>query len=224
MKKLLTMTTEEKKLRGIIQRMLAETNNVSENEMMVRAGVNWDEVKPEFLEKINDLVSKIDDDKYEDAEDLIGKVTNMLKVWKAKIHKGKKAEMVDKASYSETLDEELNESGELARALGIPVIGAVSALAIASFFAPKQIEVTDKQGNKIEVKIGDSLVGKITAMEDFNTSHHEHKLTITAISDNGNTIKATGNYDVLSKKYKVGDILRTKIRGEAYEHPAWKAK
>ena len=79
--------------------------NVFESDILVRAGVNWDEVKPKFLEKINDLVSKIDDDQYDDAEDLIGGVTNMLKVWKAKIHKGKKSDMVDKPSYSETLDE-----------------------------------------------------------------------------------------------------------------------
>ena len=101
------MTIEEKNLRLIIRKMLSEMENVSESDILIRAGVNWDEVKPKFLEKINDLVSKIDDDQYDDAEDLIGNVTNMLKVWKSKIHKGKESDMVKKTAYSETLDEEL---------------------------------------------------------------------------------------------------------------------
>ena len=98
-----TMTTEEKKLRKLIQKTLLETENMSESDLFVRAGVNWDEVKPKFLETVNDLVSKIDDDKYDNAEDLIGKAVAMLKIWKAKIHKGK--EMVDRVANVETLDE-----------------------------------------------------------------------------------------------------------------------
>lgn len=99
------MTANEKQIRLLIRKQLSEMYDISESDILVRAGVDWDEVKPKFLEKINDLVSKIDDDKYDDAEDLIGNVTNMLKVWKAKIHKGKQTDMVDKKSYSETLDE-----------------------------------------------------------------------------------------------------------------------
>lgn len=101
------MTANEKQIRLLIRKQLSEMYDISESDILVRAGVDWDEVKPKFLEKINDLVSKIDDDKYDDAEDLIGNVTNMLKVWKAKIHKGKQTDMVDKKSYSETLDEKL---------------------------------------------------------------------------------------------------------------------
>jgi hypothetical protein len=105
------MTTEEKNLRTIIRKSLSEMENVSESDILVRAGVNWNEVKPKFLETVNDLVSKIDDDKYSDAEDLIGKATNMLKMWKAKIRKGK--EMVDRKANVETLDEEMDELMEI---------------------------------------------------------------------------------------------------------------
>jgi hypothetical protein len=102
------MTAEEKNIRLIIKKTLSEMENVSESDILVRAGVNWDEVKPKFLEKVNNLVSKIDDDKYDDAEDLIGSVTAMLKMWRAKIKKGK-SDMVNKVSNTETLDEELLE-------------------------------------------------------------------------------------------------------------------
>lgn len=97
------MTTEEKKIRLAIRKTLMELENVSESDILMRAGVNWDEVKPKFLETVNDLVSKIDDDKYDDAEDLIGKAVGMLKIWKAKMRKGK--DMVDRVHFSETLDE-----------------------------------------------------------------------------------------------------------------------
>ena len=100
------MTAEEKKIRLIIRKKLSEMENVSESDLLVRAGVNWEEVKPKFLEKINNLVSKIDDDQYNDAEDLIGNVTAMLKMWRAKIKKGK-SDMVNKVSNTETLDEKI---------------------------------------------------------------------------------------------------------------------
>ena len=103
------MENPEKDLRKLIRKTLQEMNDISESDLLVRAGVNWDEAKPKFLEKINNLVSKIDDDQYDDADNLIGSVTAMLKMWRAKIKKGKN-DMVDKVSYSETLDEEgINE-------------------------------------------------------------------------------------------------------------------
>jgi hypothetical protein len=100
------MTNEEKNIRLIIRKTLSEIDNVSESDILVKAGVDWEEVKPKFLEKINDLVSKIDDDQYDDAEDLIGNVTAMLKMWRHKIKKGK-TDMVDKTYNTETLDETL---------------------------------------------------------------------------------------------------------------------
>ena len=99
------MENPEKDLRKLIRKTLQEMNDISESDLLVRAGVNWDEAKPKFLEKINNLVAKIDDDQYDDADNLIGSVTAMLKMWRAKIKKGKN-DMVDKVSYSETLDEE----------------------------------------------------------------------------------------------------------------------
>jgi len=102
------MENPEKDLRKLIRKTLQEMNDISESDLLVRAGVNWDEAKPKFLEKVNNLISKIDDDQYDDAEDLIGSVSAMLKMWRAKIKKGKN-DMVDKVSYSETLDEENND-------------------------------------------------------------------------------------------------------------------
>jgi hypothetical protein len=101
------MDTEEKKLRLAIRKTLSEMENMSENDLLVRAGVNWHEMKPKFLETVNGLVSKIDDDKYDDAEDLIGRAIGMLKVWKSKIRKGK--EMVDRVANVETIDEKLTD-------------------------------------------------------------------------------------------------------------------
>ncbi len=97
------MTTEEKKLRIAIRKSLMEMENVSESDILTRAGVNWQEMKPKFLKTVKCLVSKIDDDKYNDAEDLIGKAIGMLKIWKAKMKKG--IGMVDRTSNTETLDE-----------------------------------------------------------------------------------------------------------------------
>lgn len=97
----------EKKLRLAIRKTLSEMENVSESDLLVRAGVNWQEMKPKFLETVNSLVAKIDDDKYDDAEDLIGTAISMLKIWKAKIRKGK--EMVDRVANVETIDEKLTD-------------------------------------------------------------------------------------------------------------------
>ena len=102
------MSNKENDIRLLIRKTLSEMDNVSESDILVKAGVNWDEVKPKFLEKINTLISKIDDDQYDDAEDLIGNVTAMLKMWRHKIKKGK-TDMVDKSYNTETLDEELLE-------------------------------------------------------------------------------------------------------------------
>lgn len=97
------MNKIERNLRLLIRKALSE--NISESDLLVKAGVNWDEMKPKFLETVNSLVSKIDDDQYDDAEDLIGTATSMLKIWKAKIRKGK--EMVDRIPHVETLDEKI---------------------------------------------------------------------------------------------------------------------
>lgn len=106
------MEENEKKLRLAIRKMMAEMHNVSENDLLVRAGVNWSEAKPNFLEKVNDLISKIDDDQYDDADDLIGSVITSLRIWRSKIKKGKN-DIVNKSHPSETIDEELNELMEL---------------------------------------------------------------------------------------------------------------
>ena len=103
------MESSEKDLRKLIRKTLQEIN-ISENDLLIRAGVDWDEVKPKFLEKVNNLVAKIDDDQYSDAEDLIGSTMTMLKMWKSKINKGK--EMVNKSQNAETLDEEENNNDE----------------------------------------------------------------------------------------------------------------
>ena len=102
------MSPEEKKLRLAIRKSLMEMENVSESDILTRAGVNWQEMKPKFLETVNNLVSKIDDDKYNDAEDLIGRAIGMLKVWKSKMRKG--VGMVDRIANVETLDEKSLDS------------------------------------------------------------------------------------------------------------------
>ena len=103
------MDENEKKIRSLIKKSLEEMYNVSESDLLVRAGVNWDEVKPKFLEKINTLISKIDDDQYDDADDLIGSVITALRFWRHKIRKGQDNGIVSKDLNVATIDEELNE-------------------------------------------------------------------------------------------------------------------
>lgn len=103
------MDKNEKKIRSLIKKSLEEMYNVSESDLLVRAGVDWDEVKPKFLEKVNTLISKIDDDQYDDADDLIGSVITALRFWRHKIRKGQDNGMVSKDSNVATIDEELLE-------------------------------------------------------------------------------------------------------------------
>jgi len=110
LKKLLTMENQEKILRKIIRKNLQEMNDISESDLLVRAGVDWDEAKPEFLEKVNNLISKIDDDQYDDADDLIGSVITALRFWRHKIRKGQDNGIVNRTLDVATLDEEgINE-------------------------------------------------------------------------------------------------------------------
>lgn len=98
------MQNQEKTLRKLIRKNLQEMEEISESDLLVRAGVNWDEAKSQFLTKINSLISKIDDDQYDDADDLIGSVSVMLRIWRAKIKKGQ-SDIVNKSVNVTTLDE-----------------------------------------------------------------------------------------------------------------------
>lgn len=95
----------EKSLRAFIRKQIAEANSLSENDLM---GDAWSKMKPRFLETVNSLIQNIDDDNYDDADDLIGQSIAMLKMWKHRLRSGG---MVKKPVYNETLGEEkLNES------------------------------------------------------------------------------------------------------------------
>jgi len=98
------MENKEKQLRTLVRNIMSEMDNVNEHDLIMRAGLDWNRVKSEFANNVNSLIQKIDDDQYDDAEDLIGKAIVMLKMWKHKIKKGK--EMVNREPHSITLDEE----------------------------------------------------------------------------------------------------------------------
>ena len=89
----------EKNLRAFIRKQIAEANSITESDLM---GDAWLKMKPRFLETVNSLIQKIDDDNYDDAEDLIGQSIAMLKMWKHRLRSGG---LVKKVAFNETLDE-----------------------------------------------------------------------------------------------------------------------
>jgi len=97
------MKNNEKNIRLLVRRIMSEMENVNESDLLVAAGLDWNRVKPELLNTVKTLIQKIDDDKYSDAEDLIGKAIVMLRIWRHKIHKGKG--MVHKTANAVTIDE-----------------------------------------------------------------------------------------------------------------------
>jgi hypothetical protein len=70
---------KENLIRELIKKTIAET--------LIKKSISWEEQKPKFKETITSLISKIDDNSYEDAEDLLGSAISMLQSWKSKINK-----------------------------------------------------------------------------------------------------------------------------------------
>jgi hypothetical protein len=63
--------------------------SMQESDLVARKGdKSWSSQKKEFKEIISDLLNHIEDDKYEDAHDLIGDAVEILNTWKKRIKEG----------------------------------------------------------------------------------------------------------------------------------------
>lgn len=84
------MGISEEEIREIVRETLS---NMSESDLITKnSDKSWSEHKKDFRDNINSLLNNIEDDKYEDAEDTIGKTITMLKNWKKRISSGIKAQ------------------------------------------------------------------------------------------------------------------------------------
>jgi flagellar motor switch protein FliG len=72
-----------------IQEMIRETfQEVNESDLITKdTKETWEEIKKEFKRKNETLLNHIDDDNYDNADNLIDEVIEMLKDWKKRINK-----------------------------------------------------------------------------------------------------------------------------------------
>lgn len=72
-----------------IQEMIREAfEEVNESDLITKnTKESWEEMKQDFKAKNKSLLQHIDDDNYDNADDLIDDVISMLKKWKRKINK-----------------------------------------------------------------------------------------------------------------------------------------
>lgn len=97
------MEKNDSNIRKIIRKAIFESQTLGESDLLAKAGVNWEVVKPKFLATVQAIVDNIDTDDYEKAEKLIISARAMLKMWRDKIHKGQG--IVNKEPLQFTLDE-----------------------------------------------------------------------------------------------------------------------
>jgi flagellar motor switch protein FliG len=72
-----------------IQEMIREAfQEVNESDLITKdTKETWEEIKKEFKRKNETLLNHIDDDNYDNADNLIDEVIEMLKGWKKRINK-----------------------------------------------------------------------------------------------------------------------------------------
>jgi flagellar motor switch protein FliG len=72
-----------------IQEMIRETfQEVNESDLITKdTKETWEEIKKEFKRKNETLLNHIDDDNYDNADNLIDEVIDILKDWKKRINK-----------------------------------------------------------------------------------------------------------------------------------------
>ena len=81
-----------------IKKIVRESfQEIKESDLIAKKGnKTWAEHKKEFKDNIEELLIHIEDDKYEDAENVIGKTINILKDWKKRIKEGgSKGDVID---------------------------------------------------------------------------------------------------------------------------------
>ena len=83
------MDITEDKIRNIVREVLS---TIDESDLIAKKGTkDWSEHKSDFKKKIGELIGKIEDDKYEDAHNIIDDTIEILKTWKGRIKSGLKS-------------------------------------------------------------------------------------------------------------------------------------
>lgn len=83
------MGITEEEIREIVREALS---NMEESDLITKKGSkSWSDHKEEFKNNVDSLLGNIQNDEYEDAEDVIGKTIDILKGWKKRISSGLKS-------------------------------------------------------------------------------------------------------------------------------------
>jgi hypothetical protein len=83
------MGITEEEIREIVREALS---NMEESDLITKKGSkSWSDHKEEFKNNVDSLLDNIQNDEYEDAEDVIGKTIDILKDWKKRISSGLKS-------------------------------------------------------------------------------------------------------------------------------------
>lgn len=80
------MSNKNIQIRKIVRGMISEID-INESDIIAKEKSEWKEMKKEFKKMTNNLVDKIEDDKYSDANGQIDKTIKILKNWKKRLSK-----------------------------------------------------------------------------------------------------------------------------------------
>lgn len=90
-------------IRKIVRKAMLEMQDLSESDLLAKAGVDWSEVKAKLINTINNIINDIDTDDYQEADKMMGNAIGILKFYRAKIQKGR--DMVNRVPQHWTLEE-----------------------------------------------------------------------------------------------------------------------
>lgn len=80
------MKISKKELAEVIKEVILEME-LQESDIIAKEKSQWNEMKEKFKKNIKSLISKIEDDNYEDAEGEIDSAIKTLRFWKKRIEK-----------------------------------------------------------------------------------------------------------------------------------------
>ena len=71
----------------MIRDIVSDKSSNQNNNDLFQKQTNWDEIKIEFKDTINDLLKNIEDEEFDNANNQIDKSIDVLKKWKSRIEK-----------------------------------------------------------------------------------------------------------------------------------------
>lgn len=90
------MNITKEDIKEMVRRAFSEEFDINESDLITRKGdKTWSEHKKEFKENVSKLIQNIEDDKYLDAENVIGDTIAILNDWKKRIREGRKDNVLD---------------------------------------------------------------------------------------------------------------------------------